>query len=306
MRKLLLFALAGALATGANSQVLKVTGIEKIAVEPTEETALIAGFSPAGDYLLLTSPSKQGLVKYDLTTKATTTLTHAAGAGVATQISDDGKSVIFRERSVNADHLVFTAVKSLDMATLQSRELLAPTRELSAVAFDRNATAITVDKGKMKARALRGGNAVQSRPVIANVNLKLELTVDGQTTAFTPQGEEHNYIWASISPNGERVLYYVSGLGCFSCRLDQSDMRSLGNLHAPQWLDNETVVGMHDEDNGVYTTASAIIAMTLDGRQQRLTDDKLIAMYPYANADASKIAFSTPEGETYILSIAKQ
>lgn len=305
MKKALFFALIALSAAGLNGQVLNVKSIERIDVPQTEATSLVVGLSPAGDYLLLSSPSKQGLVRYDFATKATTAITDVPGAGVGVLIGGDGKNIVYRERSINDEHLVFTAVNSLDLTTNVKTQLVAPTRDLNAVAIDRGMTAVTVAEGKLRARSLKGGSANVARPVLSNVDLKLRLTVDGVTQPFTPQGDDLRYIWASVSPDGQRVLYYVSGVGCFSCRLDQSDMVALGRLRAPVWLDDNTVVGMHDEDNGVYTTSSSIVAKRLDGTEQTLTGDNVVAMYPHVASGVGKIAFSTPDGEAYIINFEK-
>ena len=58
---------------------------------------------------------------------------------------------------------------------------------------------------------------------------------------------------------------------------------------------------MADEDDGHFTTASAIVAYTLDGKKQTLTNNSMIAMFPYATKNA--IVFSTIEGETYMLNV---
>ena len=54
-------------------------------------------------------------------------------------------------------------------------------------------------------------------------------------------------------------------------------------------------------DDGHFTTASSIVLYTLDGKKQVLTNDSMIAMYPYAAKNA--IVFSTIEGETYLLNV---
>ena len=58
---------------------------------------------------------------------------------------------------------------------------------------------------------------------------------------------------------------------------------------------------MMDKDDGEFIFASTIVAATLDGASQVLTDDATIAMYPHATA--GKIAFSTPAGEAYIINV---
>ena len=68
---------------------------------------------------------------------------------------------------------------------------------------------------------------------------------------------------------------------------------------------NICVVGMNDQDNGEVYTSSEIVVVDLQGNRQVLTDSNVIAMYPQPSADGSKIAFSTPTGEAYLINIAK-
>ena len=91
--KILIAALALPLAGYA--QVLKVGTVEKITVPA--ETPSVAAFSPNGDFLLLTSPVFDGLVKYDLSTRKAERLTEAPGAGYGVKISPNGKSIVYRE-----------------------------------------------------------------------------------------------------------------------------------------------------------------------------------------------------------------
>ena len=60
---------------------------------------------------------------------------------------------------------------------------------------------------------------------------------------------------------------------------------------------------MNDKDNGEVVTSSSIVAVTLDGTRQTLTDSSVIAMYPYASLNGEKIAFTTSNGEAYIINI---
>ena len=79
MKKLFL-ALAVAAPMIAAAQVLDVQSLQKINTPENIETK-IAGISPAGDYLLLTTVANDGLIRYDLATGKTTELSKAPGAG---------------------------------------------------------------------------------------------------------------------------------------------------------------------------------------------------------------------------------
>ncbi|MDE6463924.1 MAG: hypothetical protein K2L16_04750, partial [Muribaculaceae bacterium] len=126
--------------------------------------------------------------------------------------------------------------------------------------------------------------------------------VDGRTVTLDPQGRG-SYLWPQLSPDGTKIVYYLAGRGCFVCDTDGSNVRPLGMLRAAKWLDNETIVGMNDVDDGEFITSSSIIASNLEGVRQTLTSDDVIALYPSASADGRNIAFATPEGRLFIINL---
>ena len=131
------------------------------------------------------------------------------------------------------------------------------------------------------------------------------MTENGVTRVFSPNGTDHSYLWPSISPDGTKVLYFIASNGAWVCDIDGQNAHRIGILRAPQWVNDDVIVGMYDEDDGEFIYASKIIASDLNGNQQILTNDNLVAMYPHVNAAGSKIAFSTPAGEAYIININK-
>ena len=140
-------------------------------------------------------------------------------------------------------------------------------------------------------------------PVLTHHHLKLYITRNGVTRQLAPNGEDERYIWSSLSPDGTRVLYYVSGWGAGVCDLDGKNVVSLGDITAPKWWDDNTIVGMDEEDDEYTVITSAIVMRTLDGKEQTLTDDDVIATYPLPCRQGGKIAFSTPDGEIYMITV---
>ena len=297
MRKLL-FALALGFSMSAMGQVLQVTSIEQVNMP---EKAAVAAISPQGDYLLLTSATNQGLTKLDLTNGESQTLSTAPSAGHNVKISPDGQTVVYREGSFNKKHLRMSTLKSVNLATGASQVLVKPTRDLQGYAVDATSAGV-VNKGKFSKKAL-GKAKAQNVPVLSINQGQLMITVNGKTRKLSPNGDQFSYMWASLSPDGTKVLYYQAAHGTYVCNLDGSNVRRVGKMRAPVWYDNNTVVGMLDLDDGEFIYASTIVAATLDGMTQTLTDDATIAMYPHA-ADG-KIAFSTPAGEAYIINVTK-
>ena len=297
MRKFL-FALTLGFSLSALGQVLNVTSIDKVNMP---DKAAVAAISPQGDYLLLTSATNQGLTKLDLTSGQNQVLSNAPSAGHNVKISPDGQTVVFREGSFNNKHLRLSSLKSVNLATGVSQELVKPTRDLQGYAAS-TTTAGVVNKGKYSKKAI--GNAkAQNVPVLSIDKGKLMITVNGKTRNLSPNGTQFSYMWASLSPDGTKVLYYQAAHGTYVCNLDGGNVRKVGKMRAPVWYDDNTIVGMIDLDDGEFIYASTIVAATLDGTIQTLTGDDTIAMYPHA-ADG-KIAFSTPAGEAYIIHVTK-
>ncbi|MBA7488785.1 MAG: PD40 domain-containing protein [Prevotella sp.] len=285
-----------------SAQVLSVKSVEKVPI-PVDADNAVAAISPGGDYILLTTSTHRGLKKFDLATGETTTLTEAEGAGYGATVTADGKTIVYRETSFTPQHLKMTALKSISTVTGAKRELAPAQRMLQGYRLDGNAAAV-ISKGKMRVRSLNGAKIVATPPTLSlTQNHQMQLTRNGKTTLLAPNGKNVRYIWPSLSPDGTKVLYYVSGVGCFVCDLNGNNVKPMGQLRAAKWYDNTTIVGMNDQDNGEYVTSSSIIAKTLSGAEQKLTSDEIIAQYPQVSPSSRKIAFETPAGEAYIINL---
>lgn len=261
------------------AQLLEVASTEKVNL-PESMVADIATLSPNGDYMLLSDQKKQGLQKFDFRTGEIKSVTKALGSNYNAKISDDGNTVIFRESQIGKDRLKKTALKSVDLTTGKVKTLVQPTREMKAV---QNGT----------------------RPEVSIKYGQLMITRNGKTETLSPNGQSgQSYLWPSVSPDGTKIVYYLATKGAYTCNIDGSDVKFVGNIRAPKWYNNEIVIGMNDKDNGEYVTSSSIVAYAADGSERQvLTESDKIAMYPTATKDGSKIAFTTPQGEAYIINV---
>lgn len=296
--------LCAAIATQA--QILKVTSVTPLQVNQDKDKVMQAvAISPLGDYLMLTSDTKQGLIKWDLNTGTATTVTSDQGAGSDVLLSSDGQQVLYGEITYK-DRRRQQTVKAVDLLTGKKQTLVKATRQVQGFAFDGGNAAIVTTDGNIQKHALKKGAAqAPNRPVLSRHHLKLYVTRDGKTSLLAPNGEDQRYIWGSLSPNGNRVLYHVSGYGTFVCDIDGSHVIPMGNITAPKWWDDNTIVGMDETDDEYSIIASSIVVRTLDGMQQVLTGEDVIATYPLPCAQAGKIAFSTPNGQIYLLTVEK-
>ena len=278
MRKVFLLYVACTITMLVNAQLLEIVSTQQLTI-PSNKALKLAAISPQGDYLLLTNDVNRGLMHYQLSTKSITTITDADGAGWGVKISPNGQEIIYRERYMNADQTLNNDIVKYTINT-QKRVLIAKgQRDLSKLV-----------------------PTYQANTVSINGNLHMVLTRGGKMTILTPNGTNEAYNWASISPDGTKILYYVSGRGCFVCDLKGNGVQKIANhCRAAQWYDNNTVIGMADEDDGKVLTASAIVLYTLDGKSQILVGKDMMAIYPAAAE--GKIAFSNAAGEMYLLNV---
>ena len=277
MKKTMLFVAACLMSLAASAQVLEVVSMQKLPI-PAKAEMKVAGVSPDGSYLLLTSGTNQGLQRYDLESQSLTTITDAAGAGYNVQVSNNGQELVYRETTIDRNNLRQNKVVRLNMYNQRQNVVARGQRDMKQMATSDNLTSVSI----------------KDRLIVLKRN--------GLTTTLAPNGMNESYIWPSVSPDGTKICYYVCGNGCWVANIDGSNPQYIGHgCQAAKWYDNNTLVAMATEDDGHFTTASAIVLYTLDGKKQTLTNDSMIAMYPYAAENA--IVFSTIEGETYLLNV---
>ena len=274
MKKVYLF-LALAIPMMASAQLLEVGSTERVA---QNADAKVAAFSPNGDYLLLTNTSNQGLQRFDLATKQATTITKADGAGYNVQIASDGNQIVYREVSLDATKSRVSNIIRHDLVANKAQVVAKKQTTLAAMAVE------------------------ASRPSFSIKDQQLMMTKNGKTITFSPNGTQYSYHWASLSPNGKKVSYYISAVGCFVCDIDGKNIQFIGhNCLAPVWYNDNIILGCDAKDNGHVVTESAIVAYDLKGNKQVLTNGDQIAVFPQATA--GKIAYSTSEGEIYVMNI---
>ena len=197
----LLFAIAF-VSMVAHAQVLEIVSMQQIAPQG-EKTGKIVGVSPKGDYLLLTNMDEQGLKRYDLNTQALTTICKADGAGWDVKISKDGNTITYRQRNYEGDSRI--------------------------VKFDIMTYNAAAGKIALQAKAQSGNeklvDVTSNVAVSISEDLELVLTRNGKRIVLNPNGNENPYNWPSISPDGNKILYYVSNMGCYVCDINGTNVQ---------------------------------------------------------------------------------
>jgi hypothetical protein len=280
----------------AGAQVFNVVSIDKVNTNVTIDKPVI---SPDGSFVFATGDAINGISRINVANGEAQTIVSGSGL-YGVKVSADGSQIVYNEPSFK-NKLRYVSLKSLDVNTLKANTIVKASRHLnSGVALQGN-TVTAIADGKVKSRALAGQETAAK--AVASIDYgHLVVTVDGKSTVIDPQGRG-SYLWPSVSPDGTKVLYWATGHGAFVCDLDGSNAKSLGAIRAAVWAGNDAIVGMHDQDNGEEITSSEIVAADLNGHRQTLTDNSMIALYPSATADGSKVAFATIDGSLYVINL---
>ena len=109
-----------------------------------------------------------------------------------------------------------------------------------------------------------------AQPTVSIQDQKMLVTNGESSYVLAPNGDDASYFWASVSPDGKHIVYVTARYGTFVCDINGDNVRSMGRMNAPKWLDNNHVAGMqefykdHDEiDNIRY------ISRSIDGKVTR-------------------------------------
>ena len=111
---------------------------------------------------------------------------------------------------------------------------------------------------------------LMAQPTISIQDQKMWITNGDDSYVLAPNGDDASYFWASVSPDGKHIVYVTAKYGTFVCDINGDNVRSMGRMNAPKWLDNQHVAGMqefykeHDEIDYVR-----YISRSIDGKLTR-------------------------------------
>ena len=309
MKKLLLSIAILSSATIANAQNFEVVSTQQINLGKNV-TAYHPKFMPGGESLLVSSENYVGLGIIDIKSQSYQKITDMPGAGYNPAISADGKSIIAR----NANY--YKQTMSLYKINVDSKETVTLAQDIehiNNIDFNGNNVTFATNGRTFKKSAITGKSINNTVPsvYVTEEDLKLVVYNNGVRTVVDPlstSSRDVSYCWSSISPDKTKLLF-VAGNNTYVSDLNGKNLINLGAIHAPVWRGNDFVVGMLDEDNGHYYTASdiVIIKATKGSQMQQLTPvSSEIKMFPSVSEDGNKIAYHTTDGRIYIMTIKEK
>ena len=282
-----------ALLLSAQAQEVEVVSLARL-LNGVEGPAYYPVLNRAGDRLLFLG--EEGSLKlYDFADDVTTVVSHDHVAGNDACFGGDGK-VYFITQQTGEDHLIYRTGKSFDASTRTVTSLTEPLHgTLKAVPSTRG--------GGMKAPGVAG----RSWPSIVGSGAwtegnRVHVIVGGEERVFSPVDSWAGYLWASLSPDGQRVAFFAAGKGIVIIDLRGQVVAMLGNYEMPCWYDNDYLVAQRATDDGHQFTSSQILLLKADGTwQAALNTPASMAMHP--TCGGGKIVYTTIDGLLYEMHI---
>jgi Tol biopolymer transport system component len=245
---------------------------------------------------------------YDVKNQTTKNLNTDNGAGFQFQISENGKTVVYKSYIMDKSGKRQSSIYEQDIATGNKKAIIENTRGLGAVSYlDGNLLYMQNNQVKVHLLKSTSSSSTLVTAVFTDIDLNLVLLKDNKKIVLNPLGIG-NYIWVSLSPDKQKILFNKTGKGTFVCNLKGEIIADLGRLHAAKWTnDGNWVIGMNDFDDGQQYTASQIVLSSADGKTRQSLELKYqkIALFPDISPDYSKIVFNDEKGKLYIIDLKK-
>ena len=197
-------------------QNFEVKNIERV-VLPDSIRFIAPRFTPDGQTLLLTSAGYRGLWTFDLTGQKLTRLNNYFGAGYQPQFSPDGQKIVFRfDRYPNRLRHSYLAIQ--DLKNHQIQNIVNDKRDLSAPFIYENNKIVYLLKERLYIHDLNDNQSSTlqtysqsiDQPFTYSLDDNLVLFDNGHKQLLNPAGHGH-YIWSSVSPDGNKILFTVAG-----------------------------------------------------------------------------------------------
>ena len=213
--------------------------------------------SPDGQWALYSPTDAATLMLKNLSTGAVTTVASTGYPGFDAIWGIDGKVYyITQQRKKNG--LVYRTGHCYDPATGKSSVVLkAQHGRVQAI----NAATGVVINGERQ--VYRSNGQVGAYAYTRGDHLYL-VDATGVTRALQPVKDSNGYLWASLSPDGTRVLFEAASRGVVVCDLNGKIVSELGEFLMPSWYNNDYIIAMSNAGNP-RLNGSRIWLMSVDG-----------------------------------------
>ena len=309
IKKMMLFlGLLAATFVISNAQPVQGTNPRKI-ISGDNQIYMRPQWSPDGTRIAFTSEKNRGIYLSNAKGKDIIKITDDSEAGFGFSWSADSKTILGRPVVVENGQR-FHQIKTYDTETMEAKTIVGNTRDLQGlptwsnnnteIAFMRNNTVEVRSSGKSQFKS-----AVKETPrVIAFGNTLKTIAKSSKPIVF--ERFKDRYIFnVKNSPNGEKIVFQVNGLGMFICNDDGSGLKSLGFAEQASWMpDSRYVITSKVTDNGIAITNGEIVLIDTETGIlfPLLTDSGYIAINPSVSPDGESVVFeNVKDGAIYLM-----
>lgn len=254
--------------------------------------------SPDGMKLLFTGADNKGLEMYDFDNNTVKVISEEEWAGYAPKITNDG-NVYYVVQNSN-ERRIYRTVKSYDIVSGTARVVMENQHGIASPIVSTTGRLVLKNEAKV-AEAQSVGEADIAVFVDGS---SVVIDRSGNRISYSPVESQAGYLWASLSPDNTKVLFFAAGKGVFIMNLDGKILSQLGNYEMPCWFGNDYVVAQNATDDGHQFTSSQIMLLKADGSfKQALTSPESMTMQPTAAIAANRIVYTTIDGNLYLMEI---
>ena len=208
--------------------------------------------SPDGQWLLYSPTEGTSLMLKNLTTGTVQTVANEGYPGFDAILGQDGK-VYYVTQQRKKNGLLYRTGHCYDPATGKDQVVLKP--QHGRVQPLHAARGVVINGERQVYR-----NAKQVGAYCYTRGDMLYLVDEaGNTRALQPVQDSNGYLWASMSPDGTKVLFEAASRGLFVCDLNGEYITELGEFLMPCWYNNDYIIAM----NGA--NGSRVWLLSLDG-----------------------------------------
>lgn len=285
------------------AQEIRIKGVKRVTPEDNG-SYLLTGTVPGSRHLLVAGEGYNGLSLLDTRRGRLRVITSEPGAGYEPATTADGKMVFYRSDSFENSRK-HSSIFSFNIASGEKRLLVDKERDVLPPAVSGNAVFLKSDD-KMRVEqsgiVLLKGTGGETFLVIEEM---MPVLYRGEERIQLMPNGDGFYIWASLSPDGSMILYNYQGRNSWICDTSGKVLHDIGRINAPRWLNNTVIIGMDDKDDGHMITSSELVYYSLPEKRRSVltnTEDRS-EMFPFPFGGGRKIAFSTDQGEIYVMKI---
>ena len=248
---LILFAVLCAMSAGA---VGVKSGSERVLVD---SCGFFPQLSPDGKYVLYSPTDAGELLLKDLGTGTVTTIASKDYPGFDAIFGQDGK-VYYITQQRKKHNLVYRTGHCYDPATGIDKVVLKG-QHGQVQALRAGGGVVINGEHKYYRSSPEAGDYVYTRGDMLYIVDKT-----GNTRTLQPIRDSNGYLWASLSPDGTRVMFQAASHGLIVCDLGGRVIADLGEFLMPCWYNNDYIIAMSNSGN-VRLTGSRIWLLAVDG-----------------------------------------